>query len=152
VGFQVSIVLSVSHGFSASCVTAVNGRVTSTDIPPCQLRTSVRGICFGEVARSNPEVIPGRWPRTSPNRVPRTSVRILVAWERLKDHEIEGLMRSAAMAPPSAEAARRVLDAYQTIEAGQKQLEELLRRLGPAWAEVRAVLNELAAMFGESRA
>jgi hypothetical protein len=54
--------------------------------------------------------------------------------------------------PPSAEAARRVLDAYQAIEADQKQLEELLRRLGPAWAEVRAVLNELAAMFGESRA
>jgi hypothetical protein len=68
--------------------------------------------------------------------------------DRLADHEIEGLLRSAAMAPLSAEAARRVLEAYKAIAADQKQLEELLRRLGPAWAQVRDMLNELSQRLG----
>ncbi len=63
--------------------------------------------------------------------------------ERLASHEIETLIRSAAMAPLAAETVRAVLEDYRTLLREQAELEALLRRLGPAWGEVRVVLNEL---------
>lgn len=65
-------------------------------------------------------------------------------------HEIEGLLRSMAMAPLSPESVRRVLEAHRELLAEQRELlaeqrelEALLHRLLPAWAECRQVLNEL---------
>jgi hypothetical protein len=64
--------------------------------------------------------------------------------ERLAPHDMQTLIRSAAMAPLSPDTVRQVLDEHYHLLTERAELETLLRRLTPAWAEVRAVLNELA--------
>jgi hypothetical protein len=53
------------------------------------------------------------------------------------------------MAPLAAKTVRTVLEDYRAILRERAELDALLRRLTPAWGEVRAVLNELAARLGE---
>lgn len=67
--------------------------------------------------------------------------------ERLAPHDMQTLIRSAAMAPLSPDTVRQVLDEHYHLLAERAELEMLLRRLTPAWAEVRAVLNELAKLI-----
>jgi hypothetical protein len=62
----------------------------------------------------------------------------------MKAHEIEGMLRSMAMAPLSPDSVRRVLEAHRELLAERAALEALLRRLLPAWKECREVLNELS--------
>ena len=69
--------------------------------------------------------------------------------ERLLAHEVETIIRSAAMAPLAPETVRRVLEAHRELLARQTAVEALLRRLMPAWGEVRAVLNDLAGQVEE---
>jgi hypothetical protein len=61
----------------------------------------------------------------------------------LQHHEIEGLLRSAAMAPLSQETTRRVLIEYQALLAKHRELRELLERLTPALGELRKAMSEL---------
>jgi predicted component of type VI protein secretion system len=61
----------------------------------------------------------------------------------MKAHEIEGLLRSLALAPLSPESVRDALESHRELLAQREELEKLLRRLLPAWAECRQVLNEL---------
>jgi hypothetical protein len=61
----------------------------------------------------------------------------------MKAHEIEGLLRSLALAPLSPESVRAALESHRELLAQRDELEKLLRRLLPAWAECRQVLNEL---------
>jgi hypothetical protein len=65
--------------------------------------------------------------------------------ERLASHEIENLIRSLAMAPLDSATIRQVLEDHRELLREQAELKKLLRRLTPAWGEVRTVLNELAA-------
>ena len=67
--------------------------------------------------------------------------------DRLQPHEIEGLLRSAAMAPLSPDSVRRVLEEHQELLQDRVELEALIGRLLPAWGECRAVLNELSKRF-----
>jgi hypothetical protein len=67
----------------------------------------------------------------------------------LKPHEIESLIRSAAMAPCAAETTRCVLFEYKELLAKHDALRELMARLGAAWGELRAALNELATMMDQ---
>ena len=53
------------------------------------------------------------------------------------------------MAPLEAGTVREVLEDYRALLRERAELEALLRRLGPAWGEVRAVLIELAGKVGE---
>jgi hypothetical protein len=63
--------------------------------------------------------------------------------DRLTPHELETLIRSAAMAPLSPDHVRRVLLEHRQLLADHAELQALLHRLAPAWAQARAVLNEL---------
>jgi hypothetical protein len=63
--------------------------------------------------------------------------------ERLQAHELETLIRSAAMAPLATETTRRILEAHRDLLVRYTAMEALLHRLLPAWGEVRTVLNEL---------
>jgi len=69
--------------------------------------------------------------------------------EGLALHELETIIRSAAMAPLDGATVRQVLEGYRVLLRERAELEALLRRLTPAWGQVRAVLNELAGKFGE---
>jgi hypothetical protein len=62
----------------------------------------------------------------------------------MRAHEIEGLLRSMAMAPLSPESVRHALESHRELLAERDELEKLLHRLLPAWVECRQVLNELA--------
>jgi hypothetical protein len=57
--------------------------------------------------------------------------------------EFEGLRRSAAMAPLDHQNVIRLIQADDELLAEHDRLVSTLRRLTPAWAEVREVLNEL---------
>jgi hypothetical protein len=63
--------------------------------------------------------------------------------ERLQAHELETMIRSAAMAPLATETTRRILEAHRELLARYTEMEVLLHRLLPAWGEVRTVLNEM---------
>ncbi len=65
--------------------------------------------------------------------------------ERLTPADMPTLIRSAAMAPLAPDTVRQLLEEHGELLAQQADLENLLRRLLPAWGEVRALLNELAA-------
>ena len=67
---------------------------------------------------------------------------------RLKDYEIEGMSRSAAMAPLSTASVTRLLESHAQLSDDGRDVEGLLQRLGPAWAEVRSILNELNRVLG----
>ena len=48
-------------------------------------------------------------------------------------HEIESIIRSAAMAPPDSGTVRQVLKDYRALLRERAELEEFLSRLRPAW-------------------
>jgi hypothetical protein len=58
--------------------------------------------------------------------------------------EFEGLRRSAAMAPLDHQNVIRLIQAYDELLAERDHLVASLRRLMPAWGEVRDELNELS--------
>lgn len=66
-----------------------------------------------------------------------------MAANRLNVHELENLIRSAAMAPLSPETVRKALMEHQALLRRHDALEELFARLLPAWGECRSVLNEM---------
>ncbi len=68
--------------------------------------------------------------------------------ERLTAHEVEGLARSMAMAPLSGESVGRLMKSHAALSRDWSEVEELLVRLAPAWAEVRSILNELNRVLG----
>jgi hypothetical protein len=63
---------------------------------------------------------------------------------RLNKHEIESLIRSAAMAPLQQDTVRRILEDHRQLLDERAALETILKRFLPAWGEVRAALNELS--------
>lgn len=58
--------------------------------------------------------------------------------------EIDGIRRSAAMAPLSSSAVQELLDDYQDALATLERVAEVLRKLGPPWQASRDALNELS--------
>jgi hypothetical protein len=80
----------------------------------------------------------------------RTDVRKLggLVRTRLKEHEIEEMRRSAAMAPLSAQRVTELLESHAGLSRDWSEIEGVLQRLGPAWAELRSILNELNAALG----
>jgi hypothetical protein len=61
----------------------------------------------------------------------------------MKQHEVESMRRSAAMAPLSTVSVERLVRSHGELSQAWGEVEGLLRRLGPAWAELRSLLNEL---------
>ena len=57
--------------------------------------------------------------------------------------EVDELRRAAAVGPLDPADVRRVLDSLREVLAERAELLAELRRLGPAWGELRAVLNDL---------
>ena len=68
---------------------------------------------------------------------------------RLKSHEVEGLARSMAMAPLSADSVAKLLGSHVEISRHWAELEGFLVELAPAWAEVRRILNEVNSRYLE---
>ena len=68
--------------------------------------------------------------------------------ERSKTHEVESLARSMAMAPLSQDSVARLLRSHGELSQEWAEVEGLLQRLGPAWAELRSLLNELNGVLG----
>jgi len=66
----------------------------------------------------------------------------------LKELEIEGMRRSAAMAPLPAQRVTQLLESHTSVSHDWAEVESLLRRSGPAWAELRSILHELNAVMG----
>ena len=58
------------------------------------------------------------------------------------------MARSAAMAPLSTASVTRLLESHAALSEDWSEVEGLLQRLGPAWAELRSLLNELNAVLG----
>jgi hypothetical protein len=67
---------------------------------------------------------------------------------RLNEHEVEGMRRSAAMAALPAQRIAELLESHTGLSHDWAEVEGLLRRLGPAWAELRSILNELNGLMG----
>lgn len=57
--------------------------------------------------------------------------------------EVDELRRAAAVGPLDPADVRRILESHREVLAERSELVAQLRRLGPAWAELRKVLNEL---------
>ena len=68
--------------------------------------------------------------------------------ERLTTHEVEGLAAIDGMAPLSGESVGRLMKSHAALSRDWSEVEELLVRLAPAWAEVRSILNELNRVLG----
>jgi hypothetical protein len=66
----------------------------------------------------------------------------------LKEYEVEGVRRSAAMAPLPAQRVTELLESHGELSHDWAEVEGLLQRLGPAWAQLRSILNELNAVVG----
>ncbi len=62
--------------------------------------------------------------------------------------EVDELRRAAAVGPLDPADVRRVLESLGEVLAERAELVAQLRRLGPAWGELRAVLNELNRVLG----
>jgi hypothetical protein len=67
---------------------------------------------------------------------------------RLQGYEIEGMARSAAMAPLAPQRVAELLESYGEMSKEWAEVEGLPQRLGPAWAELRSLLNELNGVLG----
>ena len=63
--------------------------------------------------------------------------------------EIEGLRRSATMAPLAPALVRELIDDYEHALARLEQVADVLRRLGPSWRATRDALNELSRLLDE---
>jgi hypothetical protein len=61
----------------------------------------------------------------------------------LDRHEIEGLRRSAAMAPLSPSAIVELLDSCDQLVRQREQILTVLDDLAQSWTTVRSALNEL---------
>jgi hypothetical protein len=61
----------------------------------------------------------------------------------LDRHEIEGLRRSAAMAPLSPTAIVELLDSCDQLVRQREQILTVLDDLAQSWTTVRSALNEL---------
>ena len=55
------------------------------------------------------------------------------------------------MAPLSASAVSELLASHHQLSKDSAEVEALLHRLAPAWAEIRSILNELNRVFGSGR-
>ena len=62
----------------------------------------------------------------------------------LPHHEIEGLRRSAAMAPLSASHVQDLLETAAELSRRQKHIAEIITTLGGPFTNVRSSLNEIA--------
>ena len=62
--------------------------------------------------------------------------------------EVDELRRAAAVGPLDPAYVRRVLESLQEVLAERAVLVAQLRRLGPAWGEAKAALNELNRELG----
>jgi hypothetical protein len=58
------------------------------------------------------------------------------------------MRRSAAMAPLPSASVKRLIRSHGELSHNWAEVEGLLQRLGPAWAELRSILNELNAVLG----
>ena len=58
--------------------------------------------------------------------------------------EIDGIRRSAVMAPLSPSAVQELLDDYKDALTKLERVSEVLRKLGPPWQVSRDALNELS--------
>jgi HIRAN domain len=67
----------------------------------------------------------------------------LVAEDRVRVHELEGIARSMAVGPLPSDQVARLLRSYRELAKEQAEVKAQLVRLAPAWAELRKVLNEL---------
>jgi hypothetical protein len=66
-----------------------------------------------------------------------------VAEDRVRVHELEGMARSMAVGPLPSDQVARLLRSYRELAKERADLEALLVKLAPAWAELRKVLKEL---------
>ena len=57
------------------------------------------------------------------------------------------MARSAAMAPLSAQRVTELVESHVGLSKDWSEVEGLLQRLGPAWAELRSLLNELKGLL-----
>ena len=67
----------------------------------------------------------------------------LVAVDRVRVHELEGMARSMAVGPLPGDQVTRLLRSYRELAKEQDEVKAQLVKLAPAWAELRKVLNEL---------
>ena len=63
--------------------------------------------------------------------------------EMLERHEIEGMRRSAAMAPLSPDAVAKLLESCDQLARQREQILAVLDGLPESWSNVRSALNEL---------
>jgi hypothetical protein len=61
---------------------------------------------------------------------------------------VDELRRAAAVGPIDPAVVRRVLEEHERVQRQRNELRAALERLGPAWGEVRDVLNQLAKRLG----
>ncbi len=61
----------------------------------------------------------------------------------MSSHELEGIRRSAAMAPLSKDETERLIAACGQLIRERVQIAALLADLPPSFSAVRAALNEL---------
>ena len=66
---------------------------------------------------------------------------------RRRAAEIEGLRRSATMAPLGANVIQELLTEYQDALSRLEHIADVLRRLGPSWQASRDALNELTRLL-----
>jgi hypothetical protein len=60
------------------------------------------------------------------------------------------MARSMAVGPLPSDQVVRLLRSYRELAKERADLEALLVKLAPAWAELRKVLNELNRVLGDS--
>jgi len=63
--------------------------------------------------------------------------------------EIEGWLHRMTVEPLPQEVVARVLGDRRRVQAERAELRAALERLGPAWGELRGVLNERNRVLGE---
>ena len=63
--------------------------------------------------------------------------------------EVDELRRAAAVGPLDPGDVRRVLESHREVLAKRAELVAQLRRLTPAWGELRAALNDLNRLVSE---
>jgi hypothetical protein len=63
-------------------------------------------------------------------------------------NDVEGIRRSAAMAPLSSDEAFRVLATCDQLLRERARIAAVMADLPASWSQVRKVLNELQAIVG----
>jgi hypothetical protein len=67
----------------------------------------------------------------------------IVAEDRVRVHELEGMARSMTVGPLPNDQIARLLHSYEGLAKEQAEVKAQLVKMAPAWAELRKVLNEL---------